>query len=683
MNIYNIFTTFVVVLIHLLHTNNTCALAPLLDAPEPDTTYSIRYIITPPSVPLTIDPSPPVLAPPFDPDYAPTPPRTFVGATSAGHGTNSFSVDWVTNFLVVIISGLLVHEAVSWFVLYTGNGLPNEASSAVQDHPPLSSATSSAPPTPPSPPFQFWVNDPYFQYVLASPTFDTPATFLGEDLDRAILSSRSICATAPLSSPIPSSVSAPVDPDILHMFSVSSMPSLHSSSSLSDEEDDHSPVAVPFNDNSSVSAGPIFSIAARSVRDFMDEITHAFSPSPSFVTRTPPVVTRIPRNLWEELVDAGSNDEHSAWDGYPRVTLHTPVGLNDESIEGHDECIENDVVEPLVRARTVGANESPATSTLTAQDAEKVESTAKSAEFPRAASSTRIPRLVPTPAWKKTISALVSGGGKKSTRSVTARTSASSSTTSSMPDAPKKLNRSKDVEQALSTPGDIAAKRLGATTDVRGSKRDSEGQGRVFEKCDCDLEAALFEPESWNKFKIPASCHPRRPIHFFSPREADKCNSSTRIVVDNVNAFRHHSTEPNVPYANKDVEDLFYSVGAKNVRCFDGRIVGGVVRYNTSYAVVDFETVEDAKAAFKMFQGRKAYPDSYHLRLKYVDVNDRTFGRRMAVSMGPMERSEEERKAFVEFVEDLERVDVDLAKVVMLGRPGFTLPPRPATPSGS
>ena len=78
---------------------------------------------------------------------------------------------------------------------------------------------------------------------------------------------------------------------------------------------------------------------------------------------------------------------------------------------------------------------------------------------------------------------------------------------------------------------------------------------------------------------------------------------------------------------------MFYSVGTKNVCCFDGRVVG-VVRYSTSYAVVDFKTVGDAKAAFEMFQGQKAYPDSYHLRLKFVDVNDRSFGRRMAVSMG-------------------------------------------------
>ena len=115
MNIYNIFTTLIVVLAHLLHTNDHRTLAPLLKAPEPDTTYSICYIITPPATPLTIDPSPPVLAPPFDPDHAPIPPYTHMGATSAGHGTNSFSVNWLVNLLVVIVSGLLVHVSTSYF----------------------------------------------------------------------------------------------------------------------------------------------------------------------------------------------------------------------------------------------------------------------------------------------------------------------------------------------------------------------------------------------------------------------------------------------------------------------------------------------------------------------------------------------------------------------------------------
>lgn len=108
MNIYNVFITVAIVLINLLHSTDNRVLAPLLDAPEYDTTYSICYILTPPSVPLTIDPSPPALAPPFHPDFAPAPPHTFAGATSAGHGTNSFSVDWEINLVTIVFIALIV-----------------------------------------------------------------------------------------------------------------------------------------------------------------------------------------------------------------------------------------------------------------------------------------------------------------------------------------------------------------------------------------------------------------------------------------------------------------------------------------------------------------------------------------------------------------------------------------------
>jgi len=82
-------------------------------------------------------------------------------------------------------------------------------------------------------------------------------------------------------------------------------------------------------------------------------------------------------------------------------------------------------------------------------------------------------------------------------------------------------------------------------------------------------------------------------------------NPTTRFVVDDTNAFRHHSNEPNIPYVNEDVETMFHFTGAKNVRCFNGRVVDGVVRYGVSYAVVDFDVVEDAIAVFRTFQAER------------------------------------------------------------------------------
>ena len=79
---------------------------------------------------------------------------------------------------------------------------------------------------------------------------------------------------------------------------------------------------------------------------------------------------------------------------------------------------------------------------------------------------------------------------------------------------------------------------------------------------------------------------------------------------------------------------------------------------------------------FRTFQGRKDYADSFHLRLEFVDREDKTFGKRLFRTISPIKRSEEEKRWFGDFVEDIEWVDVDLAKVPV-PRPSFALP-RPA-----
>lgn len=193
-----------------------------------------------------------------------------------------------------------------------------------------------------------------------------------------VLSSHSFSAPAApsIDTPIPSSVSVPIGSDIPHMLSVSSIPNLHSSSSLSDEKDRHSEVLCSSNSEciiylaveqtgcspppSGDSRSIADSAAARSVRNvgafntllsiiythltrqFLDEISLALSPSPSFVIRTPPpVVPRIPRDLWEDLVDPCFDDKPSVWDSYPQTTPRTPVDLDDEVIEVYDESTSN------------------------------------------------------------------------------------------------------------------------------------------------------------------------------------------------------------------------------------------------------------------------------------------------------------------------------------------------------
>ena len=129
-----------------------------------------------------------------------------------------------------------------------------------------------------------------------------------------------------------------------------------------------------------------------------------------------------------------------------------------------------DVVEPLVHAWTINAGESLPALTSTARDVGAVESTAKSVGSSRETSS-RIPRLILTPAWKKSINALISGDKKTAAGTARALTSATavspanvvalapSSSTPSEHDVLKKLNQSEGTEQTMLAPKDNAAEK--------------------------------------------------------------------------------------------------------------------------------------------------------------------------------------------------------------------------------
>ena len=419
----------------------------------------------------------------------------------------------------------------------------------------------------------------------------------------------------------------------------------------------------------------------------MDDITLAISPFPSFIVKTPR--PKVPRNLWEGFVDDDASKKSSVWDDFPRPLPRTPVVLFEEEAAqniadgfevvgkffcqcychfcSHNCCIgrrhTHAVVKPLVRAWTMvddtDVGEDWGCAAMDPRDRSSSSSLSHVGEVARAGPklATEVP---PTPVHYIP-SASSPAPGPSSTPASAA--------------APIKSSTSKS-KRAKKTKAKVDEK-VTVKTEVKTQKKVSSAPVRVFEKCDCALQDGAFELSSWDEFKIPVSCRPRPTLHFFSPRDSDMANPTTRFVVDNINAFRHHSTEPNTPYVNEDIEAMFYFTGAKNVRCFDGRVVDGVVRYGVSYAVVDFDTVEDAIAVFRTFQGRKDYPDSFHLRLEFVDREDKSFGGRLSRAMGPVNRSEEEKKWFADFVEDMERVDVDLAKVPA-PRPGFALPPTPA-----
>ena len=301
-----------------------------------------------------------------------------------------------------------------------------------------------------------------------------------------------------------------------------------------------------------------------------------------------------------------------------------------------------DDIKPLVKAWTMETEESLANPTSASQEAEGVEPATESVVPSEPAPSTRIPRLAPTSVWKKTIGGLISGERKRATRSAPAIVPVDvlapvppSSAASLEPDSPKKIEKidwSEDVEKSLFTPGNVAPeKTVDTTTSVSDRERVAKTpQAHVFEKCGCALQDPHFKPESWNKFKkIPDSCHPRPLTHPFSPQKHYKCNPSTRIVVD---------ASVITPQSRTCYRRFAPPTRHKNVCYFDGLTVGAVVWRNAS----------SASMRSKSLRLPSIYSEGVSRQLSCVDVKDRTFGRRTAVPMGPVER-----KAFVEFVGDL------------------------------
>ena len=116
------------------------------------------------------------------------------------------------------------------------------------------------------------------------------------------------------------------------------------------------------------------------------------------------------------------------------------------------------------------------------------------------------------------------------------------------------------------------------------------------------------------------SGQPRRVI-------VDNIDSSLVFVADSTSSFSCHLLED----ALQDLE-----IEATSVRCFDGRVVGGVARYGVSYAVLDFSTHMDALIAVRQLQSHD--PKGGWL-VQFSDPKDETFGGRMACGLSPSNRS--------------------------------------------
>ena len=110
MNIHTIIVAAFTILAHLIHVDHRSALEVvlLLEEVVVDTSYFISFSLPVPSIPFTIDPSPPVIAPPFDPTNTPTAARTHSSGTSTDPYVISRSVNLVVCLVLVMISGILL-----------------------------------------------------------------------------------------------------------------------------------------------------------------------------------------------------------------------------------------------------------------------------------------------------------------------------------------------------------------------------------------------------------------------------------------------------------------------------------------------------------------------------------------------------------------------------------------------
>ena len=117
MSINLIIVTVFTILSHLVYNDHRSVrdVLFLLEEVVIDTSYFISYTLPIPPIPFTIDPSPPVLAPPFDPANPPTAAHTNLGATSADPCVVSRSVDMVVCLVVVMVSGILLSVSLIYF----------------------------------------------------------------------------------------------------------------------------------------------------------------------------------------------------------------------------------------------------------------------------------------------------------------------------------------------------------------------------------------------------------------------------------------------------------------------------------------------------------------------------------------------------------------------------------------
>ena len=126
--------------------------------------------------------------------------------------------------------------------------------------------------------------------------------------------------------------------------------------------------------------------------------------------------------------------------------------------------------------------------------------------------------------------------------------------------------------------------------------------------------------------------------HLIAATNDDYSGQPRRVVVDNIDSSTTAIADPTSSFSCRllagALQDL--EIEATSVRCFDGRVVGGVARYGVSYAVLDFSTHMDALIAVRQL---RSYDPEGRWLAEFSDPNDGTFGGRMANGLLPTSRS--------------------------------------------
>ena len=141
--------------------------------------------------------------------------------------------------------------------------------------------------------------------------------------------------------------------------------------------------------------------------------------------------------------------------------------------------------------------------------------------------------------------------------------------------------------------------------------------------------------------------------HLIVAANSDYSGQPRRVIIDNIDPSTVAVADSITSFSSRllkcALQDL--EIEATNVRCFDGRVVGGVARYGVSYAVLDFSTHMDALIAVRQLG---SFDPNGRWLAQFSDPKDRTFGGRMARGLFAVNRSVEDWRALRDLAAQLD-----------------------------